>query len=690
MKGFKKNRWFTAFGTKKGSREALTVPWCSEYENYTQGAKEAVRNGELEKALEHLFKIDIPELNDYTNQLASRLTQYERENMLGVYGYEKSSTEINRISRDTIKLIAAVEKSLQEESKINAKIKTYLTQRYQNRLDQKLAGRQPINLHKIPSSEGTSEETSSYFVSINRDDVQGTIQNIFEEAKGRVLITGVPGSGKTVLMLQLVLALLTKKTPAIPVVLNLASWQSSYIKLEVWLEKILPSELGINSAFAKKILKEIPLILLLDGLDEVKEEDRKSCLDAIGFYGADAQKQFVIASRKQEYVEVAKDAPVYLQVEVEPLQLDQIEEELKRIGYQQPEALPLLKAIKTDSVLQEVVKTPFYFNVLQLLFAQGMRSSDFNLSSNRPEELQQKIIQQFIDKQLNKSTFTSKPVLKWLSFLAFRMAQRNLVNFELVNLQYDWFKRWNNLSLVLGNFFEGLIKGLVIGMILGLVNGLAIGLGNGLIAGLNGLAAGLIGGLIIGLVTGLMFSTKYNYKWLPLIEVKDEVIWSLENYLLSVKKSLALGLVIGLMTGLIGVFVFKGFESAVYGEVEDPAEGLIYGLASGLVISLVLGLLDLLFNKHSPYIQIEKPYQRFIGSTKAIYFSILQHWVLRHQLYRKGLLPLYLVDFLNEMTKRHILESNGATWRFRHRIIQDYLAEQWEEPEESKPDWKKP
>jgi predicted NACHT family NTPase len=37
-------------------------------------------------------------------------------------------------------------------------------------------------------------------------------------------------------------------------------------------------------------LKEIPLILLLDGLDEVKESDRKSCLEAIGFYGAEAHK----------------------------------------------------------------------------------------------------------------------------------------------------------------------------------------------------------------------------------------------------------------------------------------------------------------------------------------------------------------------------------------------------------------
>jgi hypothetical protein len=65
---------------------------------------------------------------------------------------------------------------------------------------------------------------------------------------------------------------------------------------------------------------------------------------------------------------------------------------------------------------------------------------------------------------------------------------------------------------------------------------------------------------------------------------------------------------------------------------------------------------------------------------KHFYFSILQHFLLRYQLYKKGLLPLNLVDFLNEMTTRNIMETDGATWRFRHRIIQDYFADQWVEP----------
>jgi hypothetical protein len=38
-------------------------------------------------------------------------------------------------------------------------------------------------------------------------------------------------------------------------------------------------------------------------------------------------------------------------------------------------------------------------------------------------------------------------------------------------------------------------------------------------------------------------------------------------------------------------------------------------------------------------------------------------------------LPFKIVSFLNAMTAHHILESDGATWRFRHRILQEYFAQ---------------
>lgn len=51
---------------------------------------------------------------------------------------------------------------------------------------------------------------------------------------------------------------------------------------------------------------------------------------------------------------------------------------------------------------------------------------------------------------------------------------------------------------------------------------------------------------------------------------------------------------------------------------------------------------------------------------------------LCYQVRSQGLLPPNLVAFLNEMCARHLMETDGATWRFRHRILQEWFAGEWE------------
>ena len=646
--------------SKKERYKSISIPWSLENEKHIWESEKAITESNLEQALGHLFQIGHADLNDETALFASRLANLNKDIRQGIISDPNARAFRNRITKGLLALVREIEKSLQAEGEINARIKANLIERYENRLSQKLAGRQPINLTKSPTTEGTSEATSSYFVTLKTDDVQSEIKKNFEEANGRLLITGIPGVGKTVVMLQLVLSLLQEKTHAIPVLLNLATWQSSFVKLEVWLEKILPSELGVNTVLAKKVLKEIPLILLLDGLDEVNEEDRKSCLEAIGRYGSDAGNQFAIATRKQEYINVRKDAPVYLQIEVEPLQFIQIKAELNRIGYQQPEALPLLKAMETDPVLRAVIKTPIYFNIMQLLFANGARLDDFKFSSKNTSEIQDAIIVKLIDDELKlgEKKWPVKWSKQWLSFWASSMSRKNLVVFELRDLQYDWWQ-WSVKTRIIISLVEGLVEGLFVGLFVGLFLGLVGGLVVGLVYGLVG---GLFVGLVFGLVFGLVEGLDKNPPFIVNIETKDSINWSWKLIIEIGKRGLVFSLAEGLVYGLFVGLVFS----------------LVAGLVFGLVAGLVFGLTRIFQEDYSNFLQIKRPYQRFYGSMRSLHFSILQHFHLRYLLYRRGLLPWKLVHFLNDMTDRHILESDGATWRFRHRIIQDYFAELWE------------
>jgi hypothetical protein len=553
--------------------------------------------------------------------------------------------------------------------------------------------------------------------------------------------------------------LLRRQGTSIPVVLNLATWRPEFTTIEDWLLQILPAELATTSSLAEQIRKNIPLILLLDGLDELPEADRASCLTAIGEYGADAKHQFLISSRIDEYA-ATKDAPVNAQIEVAPLTIEQVELGLAATANIQPESKRLLNALKTDPLLRKAVENPFYLNTAQLLFASGKNWSEYEFAATDVAGREQELVERFIESALSRKVrqeFPADQSRHWLSFLASRMTERNMVVFELRDLQYDWW-RWSKWQLGMVNIMIGLIQGLVIMFSLGLLLRLAfnsmgllayviaglIGIWVGIITGRKvgkkvastvrlraggavGLLVGSIAGVVCGILAGVfivyltveiiivliikpMFGLLYVLlyilaHWLlgimsstPLsIQTKDSIHWSWKLFIQNFKKSLSAALInaqifvliIGVLAGLVylGLMFVELLVTRDVPSINSTSDqsimviialGLLAGLLLGVIIAVFRGLVSTLQNYQSA-LQISTPYQRFTASAKNLHFSILQHLLLRYQFYKKGLIPLRLVDFLNELSDRRILETDGATWRFRHRILQEWFAERWVE-----------
>jgi hypothetical protein len=416
----------------------------------------------------------------------------------------------------------------------------------------------------------------------------------------------------------------------------------------------MASELSTNQAGVKAALSQDNLIVLLDGLDELKEDAAmNSCLAAIAEYGSVAGRKFVITSRIEEYKRVQEDARVNLQIEVGPLEGDQLEAELNRMGREQPEALPLLQAIQKYPLLRQAVEIPFYFNALQLLFAGKLPMFTTTDLDSRKQEIKQLFIQSALQRTVHKS-YAAADSTHWLSFLAANMNERNLVVFELRDLQYDWWRSWSRLSRVIGNSIYSLSNSLLFCILTGLMSGLLIGLVKGLV---NGIITGLI--LSIPVIFVNVLYNGLSIGPVQKINTKDDVNWSIMAF----KKAFIS--VIGLYI-LCFICIFSIFFR------------FIIVLVIALAIVLTFVLFKIIATESSDFIQIKSPYQRFNASMKVLHFSIVQHWHLRYLLYKKGALPLDLVDFLNEMKDRNLLESDGATWRFRHRMIQDYFAALWE------------
>ncbi|BCJ37126.1 hypothetical protein Athai_46290 [Actinocatenispora thailandica] len=86
----------------------------------------------------------------------------------------------------------------------------------------------------------------------------------------RLVISGAPGAGKTVLALQLMLDLLSRRDPgdAVPVRLSLPAWPPD-TSLEDWLVAALRDDYGLNTATAEALVEDRRILPVLDGLDEM-------------------------------------------------------------------------------------------------------------------------------------------------------------------------------------------------------------------------------------------------------------------------------------------------------------------------------------------------------------------------------------------------------------------------------------
>ena len=109
---------------------------------------------------------------------------------------------------------------------------------------------------------------------------------------GRLVVLGAPGAGKTMLLGQLLLDLIARRSPGgpVPVLLPVASWDPVAEGLYAWLERRLavdypglsePGPAGTRMSRVEGLLADRLIVLLLDGLDEINEKTRGQAIARI-------------------------------------------------------------------------------------------------------------------------------------------------------------------------------------------------------------------------------------------------------------------------------------------------------------------------------------------------------------------------------------------------------------------------
>lgn len=134
-------------------------------------------------------------------------------------------------------------------------------------------------------------------------------RSLFRDAGEQLLVLGEPATGKTIALLVLLRELLAECTEdgerPIPVPFTLDSWAQEQRPLGDWMVAQLSEKFGVVKADAARyVLKDYRRIIpFLDGLDEVREDARAACVQAINAYSADPRVAgVVVSSRYREYV----------------------------------------------------------------------------------------------------------------------------------------------------------------------------------------------------------------------------------------------------------------------------------------------------------------------------------------------------------------------------------------------------
>jgi DNA polymerase III delta prime subunit len=400
-----------------------------------------------------------------------------------------------------------------------------------------------------------------------------SIIQVFEapEIRGKLLILGQPGAGKTTTLLDLAKALVEKAEASssypIPLLFNLSSWQDEKQSIRDWMLLEMRSKYGVSKKLGQQWVSDRVILPLLDGLDEVAPERQENCVKQINEFmnGESALLYIVICSRIAEYENYETSLTLGGAVYLRALSDGQIQEYLGKVGQQE-----LWPFLSRNLELRDFVRAPLLLSMAVLTYAQNEINQwqQLDTASEQLRYLLDAYVEQMLNRLVKSHVYkkqkapNAKQTRKWLGWLAKQMKQTSQTEFLIEEMQSQV------LSIRQQQQYRLIIESCVF-----LIIGLSVGLSIGLIIE-------LYYGLLIGLSAALtaQLIARLNIK---MTQIKSLFYPSL-NY--SVKTIMNYGLSFGLISGFIGGLCHRLRFSLIYGLIN----GLIGGLTGGLVYALII------------------------------------------------------------------------------------------------------
>jgi hypothetical protein len=183
---------------------------------------------------------------------------------------------------------------------------------------------------------------------------------------GRVVLLGIPGSGKTTTLLELAAdccdrALNNPQAP-IPVLLDLPTWQSSQ-PLTTWIFTQIQTKYGVSIDLTEAWFQAGELLLLLDGLDELNPWEQEDCVVALNQLKLSNGRSlsFVVATRLTDYKQTQNRLKLSAAIGLKTLNVEQIKTYLFAAKSRE-----IWESIKDNANLLAIAKQPLFLNLMAL------------------------------------------------------------------------------------------------------------------------------------------------------------------------------------------------------------------------------------------------------------------------------------------------------------------------------------
>ena len=510
---------------------------------------------------------------------------------------------------------------------------------------------------------------------------------------------------------------------------NLSSWGQKQQAIEQWLIQELKDKYHVPKTWGKSWIKQEQLILLLDGLDEVKPGKRNACVRALNkFITAHNITEMVVCSRVKDYEALTERLQLSSAICIQPLSSQKLYQHLD----EEDDSLAGLKMLlQQDQKLEQFAQTPLILNIMSLAY-QGWSKENLLKEFSSPQDRYKHLFDSYIKRMLhrrvnsplkkkkNSSKYTRQEVLHWLSWLAKIMFNESQTVFLIENLQPSFLESIDEKRCY--RFLSFLLLGSIVGLSFVMISAGGIMVSKDIFSSdvevFSRLKSGIIYPVFYGFCLGVPILISQ-----PKITTFEHISW---NWKISWQKTkpmaifaLIVGIIITIIYGLIqkqinlneiisllcGAIIvpiisatFDGLKNSELPNKKEPNQGIClsinnairFGLGGCFVVSILFVLLIVIIGFLSGVSSSEIIKGGLIiliigllfGMTIGVILGMIyggttciQHFSLRLILRCKGSIPCNYARFLDYASERLLMKKVGGGYVFYHRMLMEHFAQ---------------